>query len=90
MINNKKQYRDYINTEGQNVRFNWFLYRLIYSYITLQPVKRFLLLLRTSEYFMNCKRGIFNRLIHLLLKYHKYRLGLKLGFSIPENVFMVF
>ena len=86
MINNKKQYHDYINTEGQSVRFNGFLYRLIYSYITLQPIRRFLLLLRTSEYFMNCKRGIFNRLIHLLLKYHKYRLGLKLGFSIPENV----
>ena len=86
MINNKKQYHDYINTEGQSVRFNGFLYRLIYSYITLQPIRRFLLLLRTSEYFMNCKRGIFNRLIHLLLKYHKYRLGLKLGFTIPENV----
>ena len=86
MINNKKQYHKYICKEGQSVRFNWFLNRLIYSYITLQPTKRFLLLLRTSEYFMNCKRGIFNRLIHLLLKYHKYRLGLKLGFSIPENV----
>lgn len=86
MINNKKQYHDFINTEGQSVRFNWFLNRLIYSYITLQPVKRFLLLLRTSEYFMNCKSGVFNRLIHLLLKYHKYRLGLKLGFTIPENV----
>jgi serine O-acetyltransferase len=86
MIDNKKKYQTYIKAEGQSLRFNWFFNRLIYSYITLQPIKRFLLLLRTSEYFMNCKKGIFNRLIHLLIKYHKYKLGLKLGFTIPENV----
>ena len=86
MIENKKEYQKYINTEGQSVRFNFFFNRLIYTYITFKPTYRFLLLLRTSEYFMNCKRGIFNRIIHFFIKYHKYRLGLKLGFSIPENV----
>ena len=48
---------------------------------------RFQIALRKFEYYMNAKRTLGNR---LMLKYYgtkKHRLGLKLGFFIPPNVF---
>ncbi len=86
MIKSIKDYKEYIRLEGISGRFNNFFYRLLITYVTFQPTKRFLLLLRTSEYYMNCKRGPFNKVIHFFIKYKKYKLGLKLGFTIPENV----
>lgn len=85
MIRSRKEYKEYIGLEGLG-RFNNFYYKLLITYGLFQPNRRFLLLLRTSEYYMNCKRGPFNKVIHFYIKYHKYKLGLKLGFTIPENV----
>ena len=83
MIDSKVSYRKYIVKEcGYNSFFKCYLH----SFVKFQPIKRFLLLLRTSEYYMNCKKGFFNKIIHFLIKYNKYKLGLKLGFTIPENV----
>jgi serine O-acetyltransferase len=48
---------------------------------------RFELLLRKVEFFMNCKKGYFNKVYLDYLRVRKYNLGLKLGFSIPANVF---
>jgi serine O-acetyltransferase len=43
--------------------------------------------LRKYEYYINVKRGFFGRILQLIA-YSKYRkLSLKLGFSIPKNVF---
>lgn len=44
-------------------------------------------LLRKLEYYHNCKRGGFNKIICLLIKLRFRRASLKLGFSIPINVF---
>ena len=83
MIDSKKAYQQYIAKEcGQNS----FLKCYILSYLQFQPIKRFLLLLRTSEYYMNCKSGVLNKFFHFFIKYNKYRLGLRLSFTIPENV----
>ena len=86
MIQSKTDYKEYVKLESMIIRYDHFFIRLITTYIDFQPNKRFLLLLRTSEYYMNCKNGFFNKVIHIFIKYHKYRLGLKLGFTIPENV----
>ena len=86
MINNKSEFKYYVKSESL-IQSSSFIKCYVYSYIKFQPISRFLLLLRTCEYYMNCKKGKFNKLLFILLKYHKYRLGLKLGFTIPENVF---
>ena len=80
------EYKEFIRLEGVPCKYNNFFYRLLVTYISFQPTKRFLLLLRTSEFYKNCKRGLFNRIIYIFIKYYKYRLCLKLGFTIPENV----
>jgi len=56
------------------------------SYFKYRPIIRFILLLRTCEFYKNCKKGFFNRIVYFLVKNQKYRLGIKLNFSIPENV----
>ena len=83
MISSKNAYHEYILKECGH---NSFLKCYILSYVQFLPTNRFLLLLRTSEYYMNCKSGFFNKIIHFFIKYNKYRLGLRLGFTIPENV----
>jgi len=50
-------------------------------------IGRFLILLRALEYHQNCSTGAWGR---LKINYYKYKLlhaGIKLGFSIPPNVF---
>ncbi|WP_235856493.1 serine O-acetyltransferase [Flagellimonas oceanensis] len=44
-------------------------------------------MLRKKEYFLNCKKGVFNKLRLQVIKLRYRRIALKLGFSIPENVF---
>jgi serine O-acetyltransferase len=81
MIKNKKDYIRFLQIEQGNARsFNFFY---LYYKSSFQPTKRFLLLLRTCEYLKNTRK---NKLLYVFVKYLKYNLGLKLGFSIPENV----
>jgi len=45
-------------------------------------------LLRTAEYFRNVKsNGILNRLAYLGIKWRLRRMSVRLGFTVPENVF---
>lgn len=44
-------------------------------------------LLRKTEYFINCRNGYFWKPYIYFLKWKKYNLSVKLGFSIPPNVF---
>jgi len=43
--------------------------------------------LRKLEYYKNCKKNIWQTLIYLLVLYKHNKLSVKLGFSIPPNVF---
>lgn len=47
----------------------------------------FLILLRKTEYHLNCGKGMLGKLKANYFKYRFYKLSLKLGFSIPPNVF---
>lgn len=48
---------------------------------------RFEILLRKAEYYTNNQKGIYNKVCYALYKYRFHRLSVKLGFSIPVNVF---
>lgn len=48
---------------------------------------KFQKLLRKLEYYGNVKCGMLGRLVYLYLKLRYRRLSVKLGFTIPENVF---
>jgi serine O-acetyltransferase len=57
------------------------------NYFRFDPIGTFMYFLRSVEYYENCRTDLFGRLIK---KYHSYRfkrISLKLGFSIPTNVF---
>lgn len=45
------------------------------------------ILLRKCEYYINCKKNYLSRIYLLFLKYNFKKLSIKLGFSIPFNVF---
>ena len=48
---------------------------------------RFEILLRKTEYYQNNKKSILNKVLYLIYKFRYHRLSVKLGFSIPLNVF---
>ncbi len=50
-------------------------------------ILRFQILMRRCEYYTNVKKGIINKLILGFLRIRYSRLSLRLGFSIPLNVF---
>lgn len=84
MIKSKKDYIRFLKAEQGNFKsFNFFY---LYYKTAFNPTKRFLLLLRTCEFLKNTSSNSLHKLIYLFIKLLKYRLGIRLGFSIPENV----
>jgi serine O-acetyltransferase len=51
-------------------------------------IYKFQCLLRKAEYYKNCKQhGICNKIVSAIIYYRFHNLSVKLGFSIPTNVF---
>ena len=50
-------------------------------------IRRYLRELRICEYYKNCAGGGTTRLLFKLHNFYRNRLGLRLGFEIPLNVF---
>lgn len=48
---------------------------------------KFEILLRKVEYYTNCRKDFVSRMINKYHKFRFHRLGVKLGFTIPINVF---
>ena len=48
---------------------------------------KFEILLRKVEYYINCKSGVFATIVRKYYKFRFHNLSVKLGFSIPPNVF---
>lgn len=88
MIRSRKDYSDYREADrialGRRKAgcWGWLVDTFFPDYIW-----RFQRLLRKLEYYGNVKRGMVGRLVYLYLKFKYRRLSLKLGFTIPENVF---
>lgn len=49
------------------------------------PIWKYQKLLRTFEYYLNCKKGFFDKIILLYLRYKFQKESVKLGFSISPN-----
>jgi serine O-acetyltransferase len=86
MIENKLDFKFY--TEADRIisgRKNYFC-RFLLVPITLDPIGKFMYLLRLVEYYENCK-FYFGEIFKAYYKYRFRRISYKLGFSIPTNVF---
>ena len=89
MITSKKLYKDFckadlnanLNQYENQSGINYKLYNLF------NPLRRFLRLLRRTEYFKNCKKGILDRILYIYYLRKFKKMSIKLGYSIPLNVF---
>ncbi len=82
MIQNKADYLAYLSADLNNSDFEPTLKAKLFN-----EIWRYQRLLRKQEYYNNCKTGFFARLVKLWLEYTRKKLGNRLGFSIPCNVF---
>lgn len=82
-----RSYRDYMYYLERDRIANGIPEKVKFPRFGQDEIWRWLRLLRRTEYFVNCKQGkvwgLYNKF--LKLKFHKY--SLKMGFSIPLNVF---
>lgn len=82
MIQTKSDYIDYLKADLDNSDFTPTLKAKLFN-----EIWRYQRLLRKQEYFINCKKGLLSALVKAWLEYRRKRLGNRLGFSIPCNVF---
>ncbi|WP_440952858.1 serine O-acetyltransferase [Methanococcoides sp. FTZ1] len=81
MIRTKKDYHSYM--EADRVALGRTGKRPFFA----DEIWKFERLLRKLEYYHNCKRSIFWKPYVLFLKWRYYVMSVKLGFTIPKNVF---
>ena len=88
MIQNKKDYRYYLQCDriALGIKKPSFSVKMLY-YLVPGLTWKFHRRLRKLEYYKNCKKGYISKLYYYYLYYRFRSLSVKLGFSIPENVF---
>jgi len=88
MIKSKVDYLEYLNADKialgvrENAALPWWM-----KWIFPNPTWNFQKKLRQLEYFYNCKSNILQKRFYYYLEYRFQRLSIRLGFSIPKNVF---
>lgn len=86
MIKSKQDYKHYLTADRHALnipdRVFWLKELIVPNYIWLFQKR-----LRKLEYLKNCKSDMFSKLIYIFLKMKFRKLAIRLGFSIPENVF---
>jgi len=88
MILSKFDYKEYLTADRKALgRDLYSSVKRIKNIISPDYIFRFQKLLRKTEFYNNCKKSFFGRVRWLLLLYRFRRLSLKLGFTIPLNVF---
>ncbi len=83
MIKTKADLYDYLNRDKIALRCK----DLSHPRMGRDEIWRFEILLRYMEYYTNNKKGIINNILYLYYKFKFHRMSVKLGFSIPVNVF---
>ena len=82
MIETKEDYKDYLNRDrialGKEKK---------YPSIIGDEIWKFERLMRKAEYYKNCSKNPLQKIYSKFLQYLYYRKRIKLGFSIPLNVF---
>ena len=84
MIKNKNDYKYYLECDRLARNYPS---KIMIGIRREIPLYNYQKLMRKTEYYNNCKKGIINKLITLLLKYKYKKLSIKYGFSIPINTF---
>jgi len=89
MIRSKDDYRDYLEADRLALGRSQRSYvRSVVNLIAPDYIWDFQRLLRRLEYYKNVRnRGCTNRLVYWFLKLRYRSLSVKLGFTVPENVF---
>lgn len=83
MIHNKETYRKYIKQDRLALGRQQDARPRLFG----DEIWKFEMLLRKVEYDLNCRRGAVGRLIGKWHKMRFHRLSVRLGFTIPPNVF---
>ncbi|WP_296386375.1 serine acetyltransferase [Winogradskyella sp.] len=88
MITSKADYVDYLNKDkiALGLTSNSQQSKII-NIISPNPIWKFQKALRKLEYYTNCKNNGLNKFYFFYLKYKFKKISMKLGFSIPPNVF---
>lgn len=88
MITSKKDYIRYLaqDRKALGIKKPTFKNRLI-EHVAPNHIYKFQKLLRKKEYYLNCKKGLVNKILYQLIKLKFRNISIKLGFTIPENVF---
>jgi len=88
MIKSKTDYKNYLAQDKRALYIGELnLPRLLVSYISPDPIWKFQKLLRKLEYNFNCKNNGLGKYYVYYLRHRYKKQSLKLGFSIPINVF---
>lgn len=82
MINSKKDYIYYLEQDKKNLGVRGTLKDWLFH-----DIWRFQRALRRAEYWSNCKKTVFGKLLALFFRYKAKKTGLRMGFTIPINVF---
>jgi serine O-acetyltransferase len=88
MILSKKEYKNYLESDAiaLGININSFVFK-VKDMCFPNYIWKFQKSLRKLEYHHNCKNKGLNKLYYVYLKYKFRKISVKLGFSIPINVF---
>ncbi|WP_299799156.1 serine acetyltransferase [uncultured Maribacter sp.] len=88
MITSKKEYNFYLEQDSiaRGIQIHSFKDKLK-DFLVPAPTWKFQKSLRKLEFYSNCKTNLINKLYIKYLRYKFQKISLKLGFSIPINVF---
>ena len=90
MISSKKKYLEYLEADRIALgKPNNSFFLIIQELFKRDLIWIFQRLLRKAEYYKNVvsKRSVFGKIIYFIIKIRLKNLSMKLGFTIPENVF---
>ena len=88
MINSKEDYLKFVELDKIALqKKNSTIKQKIREFIFPDYIYRFTVLLRSVEYYKNCRKTFFDEISYFWKQFRFKRLSLKLGFTIPPNVF---
>ena len=89
MIRSRKDYKYYLEADriAKGLPKSYSFKGKVKNILFRDHVWRFQKLMRKIEYYRNCKTGPLAKLIKFYLAWKMHRLSIKLGFTIPTNIF---
>lgn len=89
MIKSKQDYLNYLNADRKALGIGkQSSVKIIKGMLNPDYIYKFQRILRKAEYYKNCKNdGVINQFLSAILYYRFHKISVKLGFSIPINVF---